>query len=177
MVTPRRPRPRRHRLRRPDPEFTTAIDGWKSRLAATSTKPPHLDGTLWARIRKRVLERDLWKCHACGHFAAYGVDHDPVPLAECATHDPPVDPMNPANLKAIHSSSKPCRECAVAAATLGNRWSGSCNSAKGTLTTAAFRKKCSTATGLVICGVEPAKGKPRSAPAEPEESETGYGSG
>jgi hypothetical protein len=89
------------------------------------------------------------------------IDHDPVPLAECAVKG--VSPYDTGNLKLIHGD--PCPTCSAAAAVLGNRWSGRCSSAKGALSMARFRQKAANMTGLVIVGVQPQAGKPRSAQA------------
>jgi hypothetical protein len=123
----------------------------------------------WQRTRQFVIQRDRGYCLACGHYGSLSgkgmaIDHDPVPLAECEVKG--VSPYDASNLKLIHHD--PCPTCSAAAAALGNRWSGRCNSAKGALSMARFRQKAANATGLVIVGVQPQAGNSRRS-AEPAE--------
>jgi hypothetical protein len=168
---PPRPRPRRPRRGRAD---STVEGSSRSRMPSgrrdDKNAYAHPDGKLWERIRRHLIQESAGLCFACGHFGADGIDHDPVPLSECASHVPPINPMDQRNLKVIHSSYKPCVTCRDAAAVLGNK-AGACNSLKGNGSTARFRQICADRTGLVIVGVKPSKGKKRrEEPAKGERS-------
>lgn len=53
----------------------------------------------WARLRKKILERDQRICHICNEPGADAVDHL-IPLSEGGTHDE-------ANLAAVHDEVWP----------------------------------------------------------------------
>ena len=95
-------------------------------------------------------------------MSSLGVDHV-IPLAECATHVPPIDPYDPRNLAAVHHQV-PCPTCSAAAGQAIR-----CNILKSNLSLAAGRQKISNRTGLEMPGgIKPDAGKrPRKA-AKPE---------
>jgi hypothetical protein len=130
----------------------------------------HPDGKLWERIRRHLVQESAGRCFACGHWAADGIDHDPVPLSECATQG--IDPMDQRNLKVIHSSYRPCVTCRDAALANGGQKAGACNSLKGNGSVQRFRQLNADRTGLEMPGgVKPAKGRPRRVSTEPDQGE------
>jgi len=62
----------------------------------------------WARLRRRILDRDRWRCRRCGRAGRLEVDHR-VPIAEGG------EALDPANLQAL------CRGCHVAKTRAENR--------------------------------------------------------
>ena len=58
----------------------------------------NLKGGRWVRVRRRVLDRDLWRCQQCGLAGRLEVDHR-TPLADGG------EVYDPANLQAL------CRPC------------------------------------------------------------------
>ena len=59
-----------------------------------------LDPRRWAAVRRLVLDRDNWRCRACGRAGRMEVDHV-VPLRAGG------DPYDPGNLQTL------CRECHI----------------------------------------------------------------
>ena len=57
-----------------------------------------LDRPRWAIVRRRVLDRDLWRCQACGRAGRLEVDH-------LVTLEGGGEAYDPANLQAL------CRPC------------------------------------------------------------------
>ena len=62
----------------------------------------------WARIRRRILDRDGWRCSTCGRAARLEVDHR-IPL-EAGGH-----PTDPGNLQVL------CTACHIAKTRAENR--------------------------------------------------------
>ena len=60
-----------------------------------------VQGRRWERVRRAVLDRDGWRCRACGRRGRLEVDHV-EPLHRGG------DPWDPSNLQAL------CRGCHVA---------------------------------------------------------------
>lgn len=123
----------------------------------------------WGRIKSFVIQRDMGKCVACGHWGADGIDHV-IPRSECAVRG--ISPYDPSNLAAIHHS-QPCPECAQAAAALGNK-AGHCNQLKGSGSLERARQLISNRTGLTIYGVIPT-GIQRNSKAPSKPADDNYG--
>lgn len=106
----------------------------------------------WERLTQQILARDAWLCFACRAMGcpgtgADGLDHTPVPYSECEARN--VNPMDPRNLRAIHTK-QPCQFCGV-----------KCNSTKAAGSMEAFRIKWEKKTGR--------KAAPLSEPVAPAE--------
>lgn len=137
----------------------------------------HPKGPVWDRIKSQIIQANHGLCHCCRHPGADGLDHDPVPLSECATHVPPIDPMDQRNLKPIHHRN-PCPVCSAAATALaGEPRKIFCNALKGNGSTARVRQLIANRCGMPVGGVEPGKKKAttRGKSADPAQGERDWG--
>ena len=46
-----------------------------STISCMAHRRPYLTGKKWARTRRRILDRDKWRCRACGKSGRLEVDH------------------------------------------------------------------------------------------------------
>ena len=158
--------------RRPRPRPRRGIPGPGAPAGVARVQPLpgnsewHPNGSYYNRLKRTVLEMYRYRCWICGCLGSptsgLAIDHV-VPLSECAVNG--IDPWDIKNWRPAHHG-KPCPYCSAASLANGNK-AIRCNQLRGSGSVERARQIIADRTGKTIEGIEPSKGKPRSAPAEP----------
>ena len=102
-------------------------------------------GRRWQRLVQQVVQRDLGRCHLCGHYGAKSADHLITVEEDSALF------WKLSNVKAAHGYPNGCTECTYAAKQLGlDPRPCYCNEIRNADSIERGRKRIEERTGLKL---------------------------